>query len=158
MVNNAILSFRRRHPFLLLTLEELAINFDSRKWGNQGPSRITACIYKYCNIHDRSVLEGEYCTPKGEQTSQDGGFSVLNHSAGYPIGYGRWQIYFDGNKTTTVAEETRSSIAIHYWNHMRATGEKDILLDPKHPLYKIFRANCPITEAHLLQHLVGSPY
>ena len=83
---------------------------------------------------------------------------MLNHSSGYPIGYGDWQMFFDRDQTARIEEETRSSFAIHYWNYMRTSSEKDISLDPNHPLYKIFRANCPITEAHLLQDFVGYPY
>ena len=35
-VNNAVMRFRRGHPFLRFMLRELVSNFKSSKWGNQG--------------------------------------------------------------------------------------------------------------------------
>ena len=35
-VNNAVMRFRRGHPFLRFMLAELVSNFKSSKWGNQG--------------------------------------------------------------------------------------------------------------------------
>ena len=34
--NNAVMRFRRGHPFLRFMLGELVSNFRSTKWGNQG--------------------------------------------------------------------------------------------------------------------------
>ena len=35
-VNNAVMRFRRGHPFPRFMLGELVSNFKSNKWGNQG--------------------------------------------------------------------------------------------------------------------------
>ena len=35
-VNNAVLRFRRQHPFLRFMLEQLVSNFMPTVWGNQG--------------------------------------------------------------------------------------------------------------------------
>ena len=156
--NNAILSFQRNHPFLRFTLDELVENFDSKMWGNQGPQRVTACIYKYCDFNPKSILEGEYCNPKDNKTSSGGGFSVLHHSTGYAIPFGEWHKFFDKGKADNVQDKIESSFAIHYWNYMRKMSKKGILMDPKQPLYTIFKANCPTTEEHLLKNLIGSLY
>ena len=44
-----------------------------------------------------------------------------------------------------------------HW-HINRAGKKSFLLDPEQPLYKIFEANCPATEKHLLRSFIGSPY
>ena len=127
-------------------------------WGNQGPQRVTACIYKYCDFNPKSILEGEYCNPKDNKTSSGGGFSVLHHSTGYAIPFGEWHKFFDKGKADNVQDKIESSFAIHYWNYMRKMSKKGILMDPKQPLYTIFKANCPTTEEHLLKNLIGSLY
>ena len=68
-------------------------------------------------------------------------------------------------------ELLRDSFAVHYWNHCRtyrntanrcvtgrAETRREYLLDPQHLLYRIFEANCPVTEKNLLRHLIGHPY
>ena len=75
---------------------------------------------------------------------------MLHHSTGYAIPFDEWHKFFDKSEASNVEEETKSSFAIHYWNYKRRVSKKNILLQPEQPLYKIFKANCPATEEHLL--------
>ena len=161
-VNNAILSFRKGHPFLKFLLGELVANFDAKKWGNQGPTRLTTCVKKYCNLTATNVkgtptLEGELCAPNDDNIGQDRGFSILNRTAGYGVSYAAWHKFYQNDGAKFVEEMTKESFAVHYWNYMRVASKK-IALAEHQPLYKIYKANCPVTEEHLLRNLTGSPY
>ena len=64
LLSNAILSYRRKHPFLDLALSEQAKNFKPNVWGNLGPTRLTACAREYCDVPPKEVLEDKFCNPK----------------------------------------------------------------------------------------------
>ena len=88
---------------------------------------------------------------------QDGSFRVLNQSAGYHINWSDWHKFFEDDEAGTLQEElTDKSFVVHYWNSMRR--KEEILINPHHLLYKLFKANCPSTERNLLQNLIGSKY
>ena len=119
-VNNAILCFRKGHPFLKFLLGELVANFDAKKWGNQGPTRLTTCVKKYCNLTATNVkgtptLEGELCAPNDDNIGQDRGFSILNRTAGYGVSYGAFHKFYDKDGVKFVEEATKDSFAVHYW-------------------------------------------
>ena len=155
-VNNAILCFPQGHPFLKFVLEEQVSNFDPKIWGNLGPQRLTSCVTKYCNL-TATPLEGGLCTPNDNNTGPDGGFSILNRTAGYGVSYRAFHKFYDKDGVKFVEEATKDSFAVHYWNYMRVASKK-IVIEEQHPLYKIFKANCPLTEKYLLRNLTGSPY
>ena len=83
-------------------------------------------------------------------------FQVLHHSTGYGVTYPDWHKFYDITKANEVKAMTKTSFAVHYWNAMSKT--KKILVDPEHPLYKIFQSNCPITEKIMLHSIIGRPY
>ena len=49
-VNNAVMRFRRGHPFLRFMLAELVSNFKSSKWGNQGGPKLIGVRLTVFNI------------------------------------------------------------------------------------------------------------
>ena len=78
---------------------------------------------------------------------------------GQPIPYHEWARYYKSVKNYDwVQELTKNSFALHYWNRMRKVSKIDLVLNEEQLLYKIFKANCPYTEQHLLKKLVGIPY
>ena len=77
---------------------------------------------------------------------------------GQPIPYPEWVRYYKSVDNYGVQELTKNSFALHYWNRMRTVSKMDIVLNEEHLLYKIFKANCPYTEQHLLKKLVGISY
>ena len=106
------------------------------------------------------------CLPflKDAKIRQDGSFRVLDHSTGYPINWDDWYKFYVADEGGTLQEELADkSFAVHYWNHMRGHNnarweEEEILINPNHLLYKIFKAYCPSTERNILQNLIGSKY
>ena len=48
-VNNAVMRFRRGHPFLNFMLGELVSNFRSTKWGNQGGYSLVSQVQYLAN-------------------------------------------------------------------------------------------------------------
>ena len=91
------MSFHSHHPFLNLTLNELVSHFNSKKWGQQGPRRVSESAKKYCDTEPGStMLEGGTCIPKDKSTRNHGGFSILNQTSGmlmflFPL----WPYIFD---------------------------------------------------------------
>ena len=99
--------------------------------------------------------------PKDGQMVREGGdFAVLRQRAAYGVAYGRWRMFYEERQSDVVEALTRDSFAVHYWNHMRVQEDrnKEWVVKAEHPLYKIFAANCPLTEERLLRDFVGSPY
>ena len=45
-------------------MNEQAKHFNSQKWGNLGPERVTACIKAYCDFSIENGIEGEQIRPK----------------------------------------------------------------------------------------------
>ena len=148
-----------------MMLREQISNFDSSQWGNLGPTRWTSCKKEYCNIatvnaevFDPPHLKIKQCSPKDAKMGQDGSFSILNHFAAYSVPWGKWQAFYDKRAVKYVDDVSRNSFAVHYWNHMRIFTSNVLILDPQQPLYKIFKANCPVTEKGLLRKIIGLPY
>ena len=52
----------------------------------------------------------------------------------------------------------KNSFVVHYWNQKRKDSGAAYVIKEEHLLYKIFEANCPLTEEHLLGWLTGFPY
>ena len=126
---------------------------------NLGSMRLTSSVQKYCNITTVNVngdplVEGETCVAR----HTDGGFSILDRTAAYGLPAEEWYKFFEYNEVSYVEEMTRRGFAVHYWNYMRVNSRKRYAMKPKQPLYKIFQANCPATEEHLLRKLIGCPY
>ena len=83
-----------------------------------------------------------------------------------------WDKYFEPFESDDLNKDLlENSFAVHYWNHCRTyrsmhnrcvTGrretQREYLLDPDHLLYRIFKANCPVTQKNLLRNLIGHPY
>ena len=82
-VSNAILSFRRKHPFLDLVLIEQAKYFKPNVWGNLGPTRLTACARMYCEIPTKEALEDKLCKPKSNITGAGFKVSLLSSRIAY---------------------------------------------------------------------------
>ena len=95
------------------------------------------------------------CDPKNKE---DVPFSVLNHTTAYAIDYQRWKMFFNSDKAKQVADMTRDSFFVHYWNTMMRWSKKKILLNSEQPLYRIFESNCPLTEEVLLRNMIGDPF
>ena len=67
-------------------------------------------------------------------------------------------MFFNSDKAKEVADMTRDSFFVHYWNTMMRWSKKKILLNSEQPLYRIFESNCPLTEKLLLRNMIGDPY
>ncbi len=56
------------------------------------------------------------------------------------------------------AKDDFSSVFVHYWNFMRSLHKAVISVNVDHPLYGLFKENCPLTEENLLRRVAGSSY
>ena len=67
-------------------------------------------------------------------------------------------MFYEESDSDLVEALTRDSFAVHYWNHMRVRDEEELVMKEEHPLYNIFKANCPLTYEHLLRDMTGVSY
>ena len=84
-------------------------------------------------------------------------FQALHHSVTYGILWPGWHKFYDSTKAEEVEKMTKNSWGVHYFNFMSKNSKK-LLMDPRHPLYKVFQSSCPLTEENLMRPLIGTPY
>mmetsp|Transcript_11772 Transcript_11772/g.43018 ORF Transcript_11772/g.43018 Transcript_11772/m.43018 type:complete len:647 (+) Transcript_11772:341-2281(+) len=56
-LNNAVLKFPRRHPFLVAVIEDFVEEYNGEIWGWQGPSCLTR-VYSYASMTDEPLVAG----------------------------------------------------------------------------------------------------
>ena len=78
--------------------------------------------------------------------------------AGQPIPYNEWDKFYKDADNSAVKEVMKNSFVVHYWSHYVKDSSVAYVMEREHLLYKIFEANCPLTEQHLLGRLIGFPY
>ncbi|XP_040401015.1 lactosylceramide 4-alpha-galactosyltransferase isoform X1 [Cygnus olor] len=104
VLNGAFLSFKPRHKFIELCMQDFVENYNSWIWGHQGPQLLTRVFKKWCSI--RSLRSSKSCK----------GVSALPREAFYPIRWQDWKKYFEVVSSSELQELLKNSYAVHVWN------------------------------------------
>ncbi|XP_064316789.1 lactosylceramide 4-alpha-galactosyltransferase-like [Phalacrocorax carbo] len=104
VLNGAFLSFKPKHKFMELCMQDFVENYNSWIWGHQGPQLLTRVFKKWCSI--RSLRSSTSCK----------GVSALPREAFYPIRWQDWKKYFEVVSSSELHHLFNNTYAVHVWN------------------------------------------
>lgn len=104
VLNGAFLSFKPKHDFIRLCMQDFVANYNRWIWGHQGPQLFTRVFKKWCSI--RSLQNSKSCR----------GVTVLPREAFYPIHWQDWKIFFKDVKPLEMSKMFKNTHAVHVWN------------------------------------------
>ncbi|NXE91693.1 A4GAT galactosyltransferase, partial [Menura novaehollandiae] len=83
VLNGAFLSFKPKHKFMELCMQDFVQNCNGWVWGHQGPELLTRVFKKWCSL--RSIRSSTSCK----------GMNTLPCEAFYPLRQQDWKKYFE---------------------------------------------------------------
>ncbi|XP_052645119.1 lactosylceramide 4-alpha-galactosyltransferase-like [Harpia harpyja] len=104
VLNGAFLSFKPKHKFMELCMQDFVDNYNSWIWGHQGPQLLTRVFKKWCSI--RSLRSSTSCK----------GVRALPREAFYPIRWQDWKKYFEVVNSSELHHLFNNTYAVHVWN------------------------------------------
>ncbi|XP_072266470.1 alpha-1,4-N-acetylglucosaminyltransferase-like [Pyxicephalus adspersus] len=131
--SNGVFGFSPQHHFTWTGMENFVQNYNSKIWGNQGPTLITRVLKTICNLPNFNNMEDIIC----------GNISFLNPQRFYPIPYPAWERYYE---VWTKLPTFNESYALHLWNYM---NNKQKTMEPgSNTLVEhLYQQYCPSTYA-----------
>ncbi|XP_075720031.1 alpha-1,4-N-acetylglucosaminyltransferase-like [Rhinoderma darwinii] len=137
--SNGIFGFSSHHNFTQTCMEDFVQNYNSRRWGHQGPNLFTRVLKKFCDIPKFNGTEDIMC----------GNITFFNPQRFYPISYPMWKSYY---KVWDKLPTFNDSYALHLWNfmnHVNVTMVPGSNMLAEH-LYKEY---CPSTYDAILRNV-----
>lgn len=133
LINSAIVNLDKEigRTIAERNFQEVINHFNGDSWTGNGPTVLSDIVKMMCNTTDQRLMSREKCQ----------GFKVLPVEQCYAIGYGSWQTLFDENSTNEVAEATKASFAVHFWNYL--SGGTKLPISSRAPYIEIARDFCP---------------
>ncbi|NXW40651.1 A4GAT galactosyltransferase, partial [Nyctiprogne leucopyga] len=131
LLNGAFLSFKPRHEFMALCMQDFVENYNGWIWAHQGPKLLTRVFKKWCSISD--ILNNMSCK----------GVSVLSPEAFYPIHWEDWQKLFEAISSSKLHELLKNTYAVHVWNKMSHGARLEITSQAL--LAQLYSQFCPAT-------------
>uniref|UniRef100_A0A8C5UIW7 Lactosylceramide 4-alpha-galactosyltransferase n=1 Tax=Malurus cyaneus samueli TaxID=2593467 RepID=A0A8C5UIW7_9PASS len=136
VLNGAFLSFKPKHEFMELCMQDFVQNYNGWIWGHQGPGLVTRVFKKWCSL---KTITSMSCK----------GVRALAPEAVYPIPWQRWRKLFESISALELHKLLKNSYAVHIWNKLshgtKVRGPSQALLAQ---LYSQF---CPATYAKMKQ-------
>lgn len=111
--------------------KEVINHFNGGSWTGNGPTVLSDILKNICNTTDQTLMTRDRCE----------GFRVYPKEECYAIGYGSWQKFFDEKSMSEVAEATKNSFAVHFWNYL--SGREKLKTSSHAPYLEIARKFCP---------------
>lgn len=107
-------------------------NYESNKWGHNGPDLITRVIKKLCNLDTGiEVLETYHCA----------NFTILPKSKCYAIGWYETQFFIDEGLSETTMQRVKDSYFVHFYSHI--TDNTVLPTNSKASYIKLAEQSCP---------------
>ncbi|KFZ53459.1 Lactosylceramide 4-alpha-galactosyltransferase, partial [Antrostomus carolinensis] len=131
LLNGAFLSFKPRHEFMALCMQDFVENYNSWIWGNQGPQLLTRVFKKWCSISD--IQNNMSCK----------GVSALSPEAFYPIHWADWQKLFEAISSSELHHLFNNTYAVHVWNKLSHGARLEITSQAL--LAQLYSQFCPAT-------------
>ncbi|XP_061864338.1 lactosylceramide 4-alpha-galactosyltransferase isoform X2 [Colius striatus] len=131
VLNGAFLSFKPKHKFMELCMQDFVDNYNSWIWGHQGPQLLTRVFKKWCSI--RSLQSSMSCK----------GVSALPREAFYPIRWQDWKKYFEVVSSSELHHLFNNTYAVHVWNK-KSQGTR-LEITSQALLAQLYSHFCPAT-------------
>uniref|UniRef100_A0A8C8AK92 Lactosylceramide 4-alpha-galactosyltransferase n=1 Tax=Otus sunia TaxID=257818 RepID=A0A8C8AK92_9STRI len=106
VLNGAFLSFKPKHKFMELCIQDFVDNYKGWIWGHQGPHLLTRVFKKWCSISN--IQNAMSCK----------GVSVLPQEAFYPIRWEDWHKLFEAISSSELHRLLNNTYAVHVWNKL----------------------------------------
>ncbi|KAM7055721.1 lactosylceramide 4-alpha-galactosyltransferase-like isoform 1-T3 [Acridotheres tristis] len=134
VLNGAFLSFKSKHKFMELCMQDFVEDYNGWVWGHQGPELLTRVFKKWCNI---KTIETMSCQ----------GVSALAPDVVYPIPWQDWKKLFEAVSASELHQLLKNTYAVHIWNKL-SHGTK-LEIHSQALLAQLYSQFCPATYAKM---------
>ncbi|XP_002189441.6 lactosylceramide 4-alpha-galactosyltransferase isoform X3 [Taeniopygia guttata] len=135
-LNGAFLSFKAKHKFMELCMQDFVQNYNGWVWGHQGPGLLTRVFKKWCSLR---TLKSMNCK----------GVSALAQEVVYPIPWQDWKKLFEAVSALELEKLLKNTYAVHIWNKL-SHGTK-LEIPSQALLAQLYAQFCPATYAKMKQ-------
>ncbi|NXE91707.1 A4GAT galactosyltransferase, partial [Menura novaehollandiae] len=136
VLNGAFLSFKPKHKFMELCMQDFVQNYNGWIWGHQGPGLLTRVFKKWCSLR---TIRSTSCN----------GVRALAPEAVYPIPWQNWKKLFEAVNALELHKLLKNTYAVHIWNKLSHGTRLEI---PSQALLaQLYSQFCPATYAKMKQ-------
>ncbi|XP_077639241.1 lactosylceramide 4-alpha-galactosyltransferase-like [Lonchura striata] len=136
VLNGAFLSFKAKHNFMELCMQDFVQNYNGWVWGHQGPGLLTRVFKKWCSL---GTIKSMNCK----------GVSALAQEVVYPIPWQDWKKLFEAVSALEFQKFLKNTYAVHIWNKL-SHGTK-LEIPSQALLAQLYAQFCPATYAKMKQ-------
>ncbi|NXH51033.1 A4GAT galactosyltransferase, partial [Dicaeum eximium] len=133
-LNGAFLSFKPKHKFMELCMQDFVQNYNGWIWGHQGPDLLTRVFKKWCSLR---TIQSVRCK----------GVSALAPEVVYPIPWQDWRKLFEAVSALELHQLLKNTYAVHIWNKL-SHGTK-LEIPSQALLAQLYSQFCPATYAKM---------
>ncbi|NWH60674.1 A4GAT galactosyltransferase, partial [Geococcyx californianus] len=131
VLNGAFLSFKPKHEFMKLCMQEFVDNYNGWIWAHQGPQLLTRVFKKWCSISH--IQHNMSCK----------GVHALSPEAFYPISWVEWKKLFEAISSSELHSLLKKTYAVHVWNKLSHGTRLEITSQAL--LAQLYSQSCPAT-------------
>ncbi|NWS70648.1 A4GAT galactosyltransferase, partial [Crotophaga sulcirostris] len=135
ILNGAFLSFKPKHKFIELCMQDFVDKYNGRIWAHQGPHLLTRVFKKWCSISH--IHQNMSCN----------GVRALSPEALYPICWQKWKKIFEAISSSELHKLLRNTYAVHVWNKLSHGTRLEITSQAF--LAQLYSQSCPATYAKM---------
>ncbi|NWT90087.1 A4GAT galactosyltransferase, partial [Lanius ludovicianus] len=135
-LNGAFLSFKPKHEFMELCMQDFVQNYNGWVWGRQGPELLTRVFKKWCSLR---TLKSMSCK----------GVNALAPEAVYPIPWQDWKKLFKAISALELHKLLKNTYAVHIWNKLSHRTKLEITSQAL--LAQLYSQFCSATYAKMKQ-------
>ncbi|XP_030816364.1 lactosylceramide 4-alpha-galactosyltransferase-like [Camarhynchus parvulus] len=135
-LNGAFLSFKAKHKFMELCMQDFVEDYNGWVWGHQGPELLTRVFKKWCSLETITSMSCK-------------GVSALAREVVYPIPWQDWKKLFEAASALELQKLLKSTYAVHIWNKL-SHGTK-LEIPSQALLAQLYSQFCPATYAKMKQ-------
>ncbi|XP_075017575.1 lactosylceramide 4-alpha-galactosyltransferase-like [Calonectris borealis] len=135
VLNGAFLSFKPKHEFIGLCMQDFVDNYDGWIWGHQGPGLLSRVFKKWCSISN--IQNNMSCK----------GVCALSPEAFYPVFWNDWKKLFDTISSLELHKLLKNTYAVHVWNKLSHGTRLEITSQAL--LAQLYSQFCPATYAKM---------
>ncbi|XP_075615745.1 lactosylceramide 4-alpha-galactosyltransferase-like [Balearica regulorum gibbericeps] len=131
LLNGAFLSFKPKHKFIELCMQDFVDNYNGWIWAHQGPGLLTRVFKKWCSISN--IQNNMNCK----------GVHALSQEAFYPVHWSNWKKLFDTISSSELHSLLKNTYAVHVWNKLSHGTRLEITSQAL--LAQLYSQFCPAT-------------
>ncbi|XP_030904015.2 lactosylceramide 4-alpha-galactosyltransferase-like [Melopsittacus undulatus] len=135
VLNGAFLSFKPKHKFMELCMQDFVDNYNGWIWAHQGPDLLTRVFKKWCSVSNI------------QSTTSCKGVSTLPPESFYPIPWQDWKNLFEAIRPPVLHKLLENTYAVHIWNKLSHGTRLEITSQAL--LAQLYAQFCPATYAKM---------